>query len=115
MVAGAPGAHGTHGAYGAEAMLLTPAHQFPLGVTLHPQRRREAADWPGVVIEDDYDGEFRYDRQPVGALQALAPDHIIYAGTTSKSIHPARPSLSKYFSASSAAMQPNPAEVTAWR
>jgi GntR family transcriptional regulator/MocR family aminotransferase len=88
VVAGAPGAHGTHGAYGAEAMLLTPAHQFPLGVTLHPQRRREAADWPGVVIEDDYDGEFRYDRQPVGALQALAPDHIVYAGTTSKSLVP---------------------------
>jgi GntR family transcriptional regulator / MocR family aminotransferase len=69
-------------------MLLTPAHQFPLGVTLHPQRRREAAHWPGVVIEDDYDGEFRYDRQPVGALQALAPDHVIYAGTTSKSLVP---------------------------
>jgi len=82
------GAHGAHGDHGAEAMLLTPAHQFPLGVTLHPQRRREAADWPGVVIEDDYDGEFRYDRQPVGALQALAPDHIVYAGTTSKSLVP---------------------------
>ena len=77
-----------NGAYGAEAMLLTPAHQFPLGATLHPQRRREAARWPGVVIEDDYDGEFRYDRQPVGALQALAPDHVIYAGTTSKSLVP---------------------------
>jgi GntR family transcriptional regulator / MocR family aminotransferase len=85
VIAGAPGAHG---AYGAEAMLLTPAHQFPLGVTLHPQRRREAANWPGVVIEDDYDGEFRYDRQPVGALQALAPDHVVYAGTTSKSLVP---------------------------
>src|SRR5580693_9471735 len=56
----------------ADAMLLTPAHQFPLGVTLHPRRRREAAGWGGVVIEDDYDGEFRYDRQPVGALQTLA-------------------------------------------
>ena len=74
---------------GADAVLLTPAHQFPLGVTLHPQRRREAARWGGVVIEDDYDGEFRYDRQPVGALQALAPDHVIYAGTASKSLVPA--------------------------
>src|SRR6516165_6872022 len=73
---------------GADAVLLTPAHQFPLGVTLHPQRRREAARWGGVVIEDDYDGEFRYDRQPVGALQALAPDHVIYAGTASKSLAP---------------------------
>jgi GntR family transcriptional regulator / MocR family aminotransferase len=73
---------------GADAALLTPAHQFPLGLTLHPQRRREAARWGGVVIEDDYDGEFRYDRQPVGALQALAPDHVIYAGTASKSLAP---------------------------
>jgi GntR family transcriptional regulator / MocR family aminotransferase len=73
---------------GADAVLLTPAHQFPLGVTLHPQRRREAARWGGVVIEDDYDGEFRYDRQPVGALQALAPDRVVYAGTASKSLAP---------------------------
>ena len=72
----------------ADAALLTPAHQFPLGVTLHPRRRREAAGWGGVVIEDDYDGEFRYDRQPVGALQTLAPDHVIYAGTASKSLAP---------------------------
>ena len=75
-------------AAGADAALLTPAHQFPLGVTLHPRRRREAADWGGVVIEDDYDGEFRYDRQPVGALQTLAPDRVIYAGTASKSLAP---------------------------
>jgi GntR family transcriptional regulator/MocR family aminotransferase len=40
------------------------------------------------VIEDDYDGEFRYDRQPVGAMQALAPDHVVYAGTASKSLAP---------------------------
>jgi GntR family transcriptional regulator / MocR family aminotransferase len=76
-------------AEGADAALLTPAHQFPLGVALHPQRRREAARWGGTVIEDDYDGEFRYDRQPVGALQALAPDRVIYAGTASKSLIPA--------------------------
>jgi GntR family transcriptional regulator/MocR family aminotransferase len=57
-------------------------------VTLHPRRRREVAAWGGIVIEDDYDGEFRYDRQPVGALQALAPDHVIYAGTASKSLAP---------------------------
>ena len=75
-------------AAGADALLLTPAHQFPLGVTLHPRRRREVADWGGVVIEDDYDGEFRYDRQPVGALQTLAPDRVIYAGTASKSLAP---------------------------
>jgi GntR family transcriptional regulator / MocR family aminotransferase len=75
-------------AAGADAMLLTPAHQFPLGVTLHPRLRIQAAQWAGMVIEDDYDGEFRYDRQPVGALQALAPDHVVYAGTASKSLAP---------------------------
>jgi GntR family transcriptional regulator/MocR family aminotransferase len=73
---------------GAGALLLTPAHQFPLGVPLHPQRRREVTSWDGVIIEDDYDGEFRYDRQPVGALQPLAPDRVVYAGTASKSMAP---------------------------
>ena len=76
-------------AAGADAVLLTPAHQSPLGVTLHPRRRREAADWGGVVKVDDYDGEFRYDRQPVGALQTLAPDRVIYAGTASNGSRPA--------------------------
>jgi len=77
---------------GAGAMLLTPAHQFPLGSVLSPQRRADAARWAagtgGLVIEDDYDGEFRYDRQPVGALQALAPEHVVYAGTASKTLAP---------------------------
>jgi GntR family transcriptional regulator/MocR family aminotransferase len=76
----------------AEAMLLTPAHQFPLGAVLSPQRRADAARWAagtgGLIIEDDYDGEFRYDRQPVGALQALAPDHVVYVGTASKTLAP---------------------------
>jgi GntR family transcriptional regulator / MocR family aminotransferase len=73
---------------GAEAVMLTPAHQFPLGMTLHPRRRREFAQSGCVVIEDDYDGEFRYDRQPAGAVQALAPDNVIYCGTASKSLAP---------------------------
>ncbi|HXB49307.1 MAG TPA: PLP-dependent aminotransferase family protein [Streptosporangiaceae bacterium] len=77
---------------GADAMLLTPAHQYPLGVALAPERRRLAVDWAaagnGLIIEDDYDGEFRYDRQAVGALQSLAPDHVVYAGTASKSLVP---------------------------
>ena len=76
----------------AGAVLLSPAHQFPLGVALAPERRRRVADWAartaGLVIEDDYDGEFRYDRQAVGALQSLAPDHVVYAGTASKSLVP---------------------------
>src|SRR5919108_100715 len=41
-----------------------------------------------VVVEDDYDGEFRYDRQPAGALQGLDPEHVIYTGTTSKTLAP---------------------------
>jgi GntR family transcriptional regulator/MocR family aminotransferase len=74
------------------ALVTTPAHQYPTGVTLHPTRRRALIEWArstgGVVIEDDYDGEFRYDRQPVGALQALAPEHVVYAGTSSKALAP---------------------------
>ncbi len=76
----------------AQAMLLTPAHQFPLGSVLSPRRRSDAARWAvasgGLIIEDDYDGEFRYDRQPVGALQALAPEHVVYVGTASKTLAP---------------------------
>jgi GntR family transcriptional regulator / MocR family aminotransferase len=78
---------------GADAVVVTPAHQIGLGATLAPERRAALAAWArddgGLVLEDDYDGEFRYDRQPVGALQALAPAHIAYAGTASKALAPA--------------------------
>ncbi|MUN37381.1 MocR-like pyridoxine biosynthesis transcription factor PdxR [Actinomadura litoris] len=78
---------------GAGGVLLTPAHQFPTGGPLHPTRRAAAVDWArgrgGVVLEDDYDGEFRYDREPVGALQGLDPDHVVYLGSVSKSLSPA--------------------------
>ncbi|OKI09896.1 GntR family transcriptional regulator [Streptomyces sp. CB02923] len=78
---------------GVRAALLTPAHQFPTGVPLHPDRRTAVIDWArssgGLVLEDDYDGEFRYDRQPVGALQGLDPDRVAYLGTASKSLAPA--------------------------
>ncbi|KUN98998.1 PLP-dependent aminotransferase family protein [Streptomyces caeruleatus] len=74
------------------AVLLTPAHQFPMGMPLHRDRRATVVDWArrtdGVVLEDDYDGEFRYDRQPVGALQGLDPDRVVYLGTASKSLAP---------------------------
>jgi GntR family transcriptional regulator/MocR family aminotransferase len=77
----------------SEAVLLTPAHQFPLGVALTPERRSAALAWARaggrLVIEDDYDGEFRYDRKPIGALQGLAPDSVAYVGTASKSLAPA--------------------------
>ncbi|MEU2428850.1 PLP-dependent aminotransferase family protein [Streptomyces sp. NPDC007861] len=74
------------------AVLLTPAHQFPMGVALQPDRRAAAVDWArrtdGLILEDDYDGEFRYDRQPVGALQGLDPDRVVYLGTASKALAP---------------------------
>jgi GntR family transcriptional regulator/MocR family aminotransferase len=76
----------------ADAVLLTPAHQFPTGVPLAPERRRAVVQWAvdngALIIEDDYDGEFRYDRQPLGAMQALAPEQVVYAGTASKSLVP---------------------------
>lgn len=78
---------------GADAVVVTPAHQYPTGVTLHPERRRALTDWArargGLVVEDDYDGEFRYDRQPVGALQGMAPGQVVYLGTASKTLGPA--------------------------
>jgi GntR family transcriptional regulator/MocR family aminotransferase len=75
---------------GATAAFITPAHQFPTGVVLAPHRRRELLGWDAeLVIEDDYDAEYRYDRAPVPALHAAAPDRIAYAGSTSKSLAPA--------------------------
>jgi GntR family transcriptional regulator/MocR family aminotransferase len=79
-------------ASGARAAFLTPAHQFPTGVVLAPARRRELLAWAAgaaLVIEDDYDAEYRYDRAPVPALHAGAPERIAYAGSTSKSLAPA--------------------------
>ena len=77
----------------AGAVVVTPAHQYPTGGTLHPARRHALAEWAraaeGLVIEDDYDGEFRYDRQPVGALQGMAPGRVAYVGTASKTLGPA--------------------------
>jgi GntR family transcriptional regulator / MocR family aminotransferase len=75
-----------------DAVMVTPAHQFPLGVVLSPDRRATLLDWAanagGVVLEDDYDAEYRYDRQPVGAVQGLAPDLVAYAGSISKTLAP---------------------------
>jgi GntR family transcriptional regulator/MocR family aminotransferase len=64
------------------ALLLTPAHHNPHGMPLHPTRRTAA-------LEDDYDGEFRYDRQPVGAMQSLDPERVVYLGSVSKALAPA--------------------------
>jgi GntR family transcriptional regulator/MocR family aminotransferase len=77
---------------GVGAVLMTPAHQYPTGVALCPERRNAAVDWArttrGLILEDDYDGEFRYDRQPVGALQGLDPERVVYFGSVSKSLAP---------------------------
>ena len=75
-----------------DAAMVTPAHQFPLGVVLAPSRRAELVDWAArtgaIVLEDDYDAEYRYDRQPVGAVQGLAPEQVAYAGSVSKTLAP---------------------------
>ncbi|MFE2475914.1 aminotransferase class I/II-fold pyridoxal phosphate-dependent enzyme [Streptomyces sp. NPDC059389] len=79
-------------ASGAPAVLLTPAHQFPTGVVLDGERRRELLGWAaagGLVVEDDYDAEHRYDRAPVPALRALLPEGVCYAGSVSKLLAPA--------------------------
>ena len=78
-------------ATGASTALLTPAHQFPTGVVLSPERRRALVGWAGLggyVVEDDYDAEHRYDRAPVPALQGLGPDRVVYAGSVSKTLAP---------------------------
>ncbi|MFF5712391.1 PLP-dependent aminotransferase family protein [Streptomyces sp. NPDC012756] len=80
-------------ATGARAVVVTPAHQWPTGVSLAPERRLALIEWArardAVIVEDDYDAEFRYDRVPVGALQGLAADRVISLGTVSKSLAPA--------------------------
>lgn len=79
-------------ASGAPAALLTPAHQFPTGVVLDGGRRRELIAWArggGLIIEDDYDAEHRYDRPPVPALRSLLPGQVCYTGSVSKLLAPA--------------------------
>ncbi|WP_371783014.1 aminotransferase-like domain-containing protein [Streptosporangium subroseum] len=77
---------------GARAVLLTPAHQYPTGVVLSPCRRAELIEWAtetgAMILEDDYDAEFRFDRDPVGCLQGLAPDRVVLVGSISKSLAP---------------------------
>jgi len=77
---------------GVDLVLVTPAHQFPTGVVLAPERRAALLDWAGrggLVMEDDYDAEYRYDRPPVGAVQGLAPERVVHAGSVSKTLAPA--------------------------
>ncbi|WP_079036297.1 PLP-dependent aminotransferase family protein [Streptomyces silaceus] len=77
---------------GVRAVVTTPAHQFPSGIAYSARRRAALLDWArsvdGLIVEDDYDGDFRYDRAPVGALQGLDPEHVAYTGSVSKSLAP---------------------------
>ena len=77
----------------AQVVVVTPAHQSPTGVVLAASRRHALVDWASrhgaFVVEDDYDSEFRYDREPVGVLQGLAPDRVFTIGTASKALAPA--------------------------
>jgi GntR family transcriptional regulator/MocR family aminotransferase len=76
-------------ASGVDAVMLTPAHQFPTGVILDGDRRRQLMRWGGLIIEDDYDAEHRYDRPPVPALRAMLAEQVCYAGSVSKLLAPA--------------------------
>jgi GntR family transcriptional regulator / MocR family aminotransferase len=77
---------------GVDAVLVTPAHQYPTGGVLPPERRAALVEWAtradALVIEDDYDAEYRYDREPIGAIQGLAPDRVVYGGSASKTLAP---------------------------
>ncbi|MFE2460340.1 PLP-dependent aminotransferase family protein [Streptomyces sp. NPDC059402] len=79
-------------ASGVRVVVTTPAHQFPTGIAYSARRRAELLTWArsvdGLVLEDDYDGDFRYDRAPVGALQGLDPERVAYTGSVSKSLAP---------------------------
>lgn len=76
----------------ADALVLTPSHQWPTGAVLSADARAAALRWAerhdAVIVEDDYDAEYRYDRAPIGAIQGLAPDRVVYAGTASKTLAP---------------------------
>ena len=75
-----------------DAVAVAPAHQYPSGAVLSPERRTAILDWARagrrLVIEDDFDAEYRYDHHPIGSLQGLAPEHVIYAGSSSKTVAP---------------------------
>jgi GntR family transcriptional regulator/MocR family aminotransferase len=76
----------------ADLLILTPSHQWPTGGVLSPEARAAVLAWAqrtgALVLEDDYDAEYRYDRAPVGAMQGLDPDRVVYAGTASKTLAP---------------------------
>jgi GntR family transcriptional regulator / MocR family aminotransferase len=76
----------------ADAIVLTPSHQWPTGAVLSAEARARVVSWAtrrrALIVEDDYDSEYRYDRDPIAAMQGMAPDHVVYAGTASKTLAP---------------------------
>jgi GntR family transcriptional regulator/MocR family aminotransferase len=76
----------------ADAVFLTPAHHYPTGAVMRPDRRADLLAWAderdALILEDDYDAEYRYDREPIGAIHGLAPERVIYAGSASKTLAP---------------------------
>ncbi|HET9104481.1 MAG TPA: PLP-dependent aminotransferase family protein [Solirubrobacteraceae bacterium] len=76
----------------ADAAVVSPAHQYPTGAVMHPSRRAELIAWArrsgGLIVEDDYDAEYRYDGPPIASLQSMAPDRVAYIGTCSKTLAP---------------------------
>ena len=76
----------------ADAAFLTPAHHYPTGAVMAPDRRADLLAWAdergALILEDDYDAEYRYDREPIGAIHGLAPERVIYAGSASKTLAP---------------------------
>jgi GntR family transcriptional regulator / MocR family aminotransferase len=77
----------------ADVVVVMPAHQSPTGIVLTAPRRHALVDWArahdAFIVEDDYDSEFRYDKDPVGVLQGLAVDRTVTIGTASKALAPA--------------------------
>src|SRR5581483_4335980 len=77
---------------GCDTVVVTPAHQFPTGVVMSSERRAALLAWAdevdGLIVEDDYDSELRYDRGPVGALQGLAPERVCHIGSAAKRLAP---------------------------
>ena len=75
-----------------DAVVLTPAHQYPTGAAMTPQRRAALIAWAqerkALIVEDDYDAEYRFDRDPVASLQGLAPEHVAFLGSVSKTLAP---------------------------
>ncbi len=75
-----------------DAVAVAPAHQYPTGAVMPPARRAALVAWAqergALIVEDDYDAEYRYDREPIGSIHGLAPQHVAYGGSASKSLAP---------------------------